>query len=179
MKDREIEIGIDKKERGIMYPYLPEGREIKYAFPGNIYMILARWFAQKYSLDKTMPGAVVIVKNNRIIGIGTNGSNYHKEHECQKVLLKCKTGEGYELCEGCHPKNHSETQAIAFAEVYARYYGFKIKDADLYLWGHWWCCKSCWDKMIEAGIRIVYLLLDSEKLFNKEHPENIVGRQFE
>jgi len=33
--------------------------------------------------------------------------------------------------------------------------------------------------MKEAGIRSVYLLEDSEKLFNKDHPENIVGKQFD
>lgn len=50
---------------------------------------------------------------------------------------------------------------------------------DLYLWGHWWFCEPCWNAMIEAGIRDVYLLENSEVLFNKAHPENIIGRQFE
>jgi len=33
--------------------------------------------------------------------------------------------------------------------------------------------------MIEAGIGDVYLLEGSEALFNKNHPQNIVGKQFE
>lgn len=159
----------------ITYPYLPEGREIKYVSLVNLYMSTTFWHAKKYSLDKTMPGAAVIVKDGQIIGIGANGSDYHKTHQCQRVLLGCKTGEGYELCEGCHPKNHSEAKAIEDAKRR----GFETTGADLYLWGHWWCCKPCWDKMIEAGIRNVHLLLGSKKLFNKEHPENIVGKQFE
>jgi hypothetical protein len=38
---------------------------------------------------------------------------------------------------------------------------------DLYLWGHWWCCKLCWDKMIEVGIKNVYLMEGVDKLFKK------------
>jgi deoxycytidylate deaminase len=160
---------------GIAYPYLPEGKEIKYVPCDDKYMVCARMFAKRYSLDKTMPGAAVIVKNDVVIGMGANGSDYHKTHQCQRVLLGCKSGEGYELCEGCHPKNHSEVKAIEDTKRQ----GFETTGADLYLWGHWWCCKPCWDKMIEAGIKNVYLLEGSEKLFNKEHLENIVGRQFE
>ena len=162
-------------ESKIAYPYLPEGRQILYVEIGNVFMTAAKMYAQEFSLDKVMPGTAVVVKNRRILGIGANGSDFHKTHQCQRVLLGCKSGEGYDLCEGCHPKNHSEAKAI----ISAKSQGFETDGADLYLWGHWWCCKSCWDKMIEAGIANVYLLYDSEKLFNKEHPENIVGRQFE
>lgn len=122
-----------------------------------------------------MPGAAVIVSTELIIGLGANRSDYHAEFGYQRVVLGCKTGEGYELCEGCHPKNHSEPRAIENA--LAR--GYETKNADLYLWGHWWCCKWCWDSIIKAGIKNVYLLENSEVLFNKTHPENIVGRQLE
>lgn len=162
-------------ENKIAYPYLPEGREIRYVSQYDKYMLIARLFAQVNSLDKTMPGAAVVVKDRRITGMGANGSDFHKTHQCQRVLLGCKSGEGYNLCEGCHPKNHSEASAITSTKNQ----GFETVGANLYLWGHWWCCKDCWDKMIGAGIMNVYLLCDSEKLFNKEHPENIVGRQFE
>ena len=162
-------------ESKIKYPYLPEGREIKYVPSHDTYMIVARILARVNSLDKTMPGAAIVAKDGRIIGMGANGSEYHKTHECQRVLLGCKRGEGYDLCEGCHPKNHSEVKAITSAKNQ----GFETNGSDLYLWGHWWCCKPCWDKMIEAGINYVYLLEGSEKLFNKEHPENTIGRQFE
>ncbi len=32
--------------------------------------------------------------------------------------------------------------------------------------------------MIEAGIQNVYLLEGSERMFDKNHAENIIGRQF-
>lgn len=158
----------------IRYPYLPEGRIIEYVPESNQFMAVAKYLASFDSLDKTMPGAAVIVKDGEIIGGGANGSDYHEKHGCERVRLGCKTGEGYELCEGCHPKNHSEPKAIRDAQNSEN----ETQGADLYLWGHWWCCKWCWNAMIEAGINRVFLLKGSEILFNKEHPGNIVGRQF-
>jgi len=159
----------------ISYPYLPEGREILYVSADNMHMRTAKEFARKFSLDEIMPGAAVVADaGGHVIGIGANGSKYHKKQKCRRVVLGCKTGEGYELCEGCHPKNHSEAKAIADAGQRRH----STIGADLYLWGHWWFCGSCWDCMIAAGIRNVYLLERSHILFNREHPNNIVGRQF-
>lgn len=159
----------------IDYPYIPEGVEIKYVSAGNEFMVMVKEFARTHSLDKTMPGAAVVVKNGEAVGIGANGSDYHETHECKRVKRGSKTGEDYELCEGCHPKNHSEKRAIADT----REKGVDLKGADLYLWGHWWCCELCWQEMTEAGIANVYLMEGGEKLFNKNDPDNIVGRQFE
>jgi deoxycytidylate deaminase len=157
------------------YPYLPPGRTIQYVPAENLYMKIARTWAFAHSLDKTMPGAAVIVKTGRIISIGANGSDYHNTHPCERILHGSKTGEDYQLCEGCHPKNHSEHTAIRDAKNR----GNDTRGADLYLWGHWWCCKPCWDVMIAADIANVYLLEGSERLFNKAHPDNIVGKQFQ
>jgi|SRR3989338_6063145 len=161
----------------IKYPFLPEGRKIEYVTASDVYMKLARAFAEAQSLDAVMPGAAVIVYKGRVIGIGANGSDYHKTHACQRVAIKCKSGEGYELCEGCHPKNHSEAKAINVAV--AQGHRIDLWGADLYLWGHWWCCEPCWIAMLQAGINNVYLLESSEILFNKEHADNIVGKQFQ
>jgi deoxycytidylate deaminase len=158
----------------IDYPFMPAGQTISYVGIDNPYMQAAKAYAKEHSLDKTMPNASVIVKDGQIIGRGANGSSYHDTHECERVKQHIPTGQGYELCEGCHPKNHSEPKAIADA----RTQGHDPKDADLYLWGHWWCCEPCWNAMIDAGLRNVYLLKDSEKLFNKADPDNIVGKQF-
>jgi deoxycytidylate deaminase len=138
-------------------------------------MAAAKAFAAAESKDKVMPGAAVLVKDGRIIGRGANGSDYHEKHGCERIRQGIPTGQGYELCEGCHPRNHSEPSAIADA----RARGEDTLGADLYLWGHWWFCEPCWTAMIAAGIRDVYLLEGSEILFNKAHPENIIGRQFE
>jgi deoxycytidylate deaminase len=47
------------------------------------------------------------------------------------------------------------------------------------MWGHWWCCKPCWDNMIAAGIKNVYVIEGSEILFNKKDSSNIIGHQFD
>lgn len=159
----------------IVYPYLPEGRSILYVPPDNEFMRTARQEAREYSLDKVMPVGVTIVEQGGIIGIGANGSSYHETHECERVKLKCKSGQGYELCEGCHPKNHGEVKAV----VSMIQSGIDPRGCDLYLWGHWWCCQACWKVMDIVGIGQVYLMEGSEILFNKEHPDNVVGRQFE
>lgn len=158
----------------INYPYLPGGRTILYVPATHQCMVLARQIAQRQSLDKVMPTAALIIKNKVIIGSGVNGSNYHRKHQCQRIILGCKTGQGYEFCEGCHPNNHSERRAIQDT----RSRGHDTKGADLYLWGHWWCCQPCWEAITNTEITNVFLVNNSEVLFNKEHPDNIVGRQF-
>ncbi len=159
----------------IKYPYLPKGRTVEYVSVNNEYIQEAKKYARENSLDKTMPTGSVVVKDSAVIGRGANGSDYHQTHECERVKQHIPTGQGYELCEGCHPKNHSEPKAIKNAKDQ----GNDTNGADLYLWGHWWCCEPCWNAMVEAGIKNVYLMEDSEILFNKENPSNIVGKQFE
>lgn len=156
----------------IEYPYLPEGREILYVPADNPFILAAREFAEQNSLDTTMPTGSVIVRDGQIIGRGANGSTYHETHGCERVAQGIPTGQHYELCEGCHPKNHSEPKAVADANAH----GEDVRGADLYLWGHWWCCEPCWNAM--DGIRNVYLMEGSEVLFNKSAAGNIVGHQF-
>lgn len=158
----------------IKYPFLPANAKIRYASADNQFIAAAKEYARQHSLDKTMPTGAVLVKNGKIIGYGANGSDYHDKHGCERVRLGIPTGQGYELCEGCHPKNHSEPRAIADAKKA----GNDPKGSDLYLWGHWWCCEPCWQAMTKAGVANVYLMEDSQILFNKEATDNIVGKQF-
>jgi deoxycytidylate deaminase len=160
--------------KDIKYPYLPEGRTILYVPASNPFMVEAKEFARLNSLDKSIQTGSVIVKDGKIIGRGANGSSYHETHECERVRLKMPTGQGYELCEGCHPKNHSEPKAIKNAKDL----GNDPSGADLYLWGHWWFCEPCWNAIISADIKDVYVIENSENLFNRESPENIIGKQF-
>lgn len=162
-------------DKNINYPFIPEGKKIKYVSPDNAFMKAARAFAREHSLDTSMPNASLLVFEDIVIASAANGSDYHKTHECERVKQGIPTGQGYELCEGCHPKNHSEQSVIR--EALSK--GESTEGADIYLWGHWWCCEPCWQAMIEAGIRDVYLLDGSEILFNREHQDNIIGRQFE
>jgi len=158
----------------IIYPFIPEGRTIEYVPENNIFMKKARDFAKTNSLDKTMPGAAVVVKDSNVIGIGANGSIFHETNECVRVARRSESGKDYELCEGCHPKNHSEFSAIADADAK----GHSTEGADLYLWGHWWCCEPCWKSIIQAKIKRVFLMKGSEILFNQKNPNNIIGTQF-
>ncbi|OGG39880.1 hypothetical protein A2118_00105 [Candidatus Kaiserbacteria bacterium GWA2_50_9] len=158
----------------VHYPYIPAGRLILYVSADNPCMVEAKKYAKEHSLDTTMPTASVIVSDGMIVGRGANGSNYHLTHECERVKQSIPTGQGYELCEGCHPKNHSEPRAISDAQSH----GHTINGADLYLWGHWWACEPCWNAIIAVGIKNIYLMEGSEELFNKNHRNNIVGKQF-
>lgn len=164
---------ISKKH--INYPYMPAEGRIEYVSADNPFMQAAKEYAREHSLDKNMPNSSILVLDEEIIGRGANGSDYHEKHGCERVRLGIPTGQGYELCEGCSPKNHGEPRAIADALSRTD----SIAGADLYLWGHWWCCEPCWNAMLDAGISTVYLLENSEILFNKEAPGNIVGKQFE
>lgn len=158
----------------IPYPYMPAKGMIRYVSADNPFMQAAKAVAAEQSLDTTMPTGSVIVRNNTIIGKGANGSMYHETHGCERVRLHIPTGQGYELCEGCSPKNHSEPKAIADARKKTD----DLHGAVVYLWGHWWCCESCWNAMLAEGITTVYLLENSEILFNKDAEGNIVGKQF-
>lgn len=161
----------------IQYPYMPSSDKanISYTTSDDQYMQAAFTFAKQYSHDVTMPTGSVIVKDGQIIGRGSNGSDYHQIHGCERVKRGIPTGQGYELCEGCHPHNHSEPRAI----IDALESNHKLNGATLYLWGHWWCCEPCWNSMINSGIVDVVLMENSEVLFNKQAEGNIVGSQIE
>lgn len=162
-------------QKKIEYPFIPEGREHKYVSENHPFMVAAKEFARENSLDKTMPTGSAIVIEGEVVGLGANGSSYHENKECERVKQGIPTGQGYELCEGCHPKNHSEPRAIKAAQEK----GVSLEAADLYLWGHWWCCQWCWEAIEGAGIKNVFLMEGSEVKFNKSNSDNIVGRQFE
>ncbi|NCP67663.1 hypothetical protein GW756_05335 [bacterium] len=134
-------------------PYLPAGREIFYVDIDHDFMQLAFNVARKGSLDTLHPTGAVLVKDGVPIGAGANGSSFHTRLGCVRKLLRVPTGKFYSLCSGCSPKNHAEQKAIKDALKRKK----DPKGADLYLWGHWWCCQSCWQAMIDAGIRDVYL----------------------
>jgi len=159
----------------IDYPYLPEGRKILYIPESNQYMTIAKEFSKKYRSNLAQPSAVILVKNNDIIGMGSIGNNPFHIEGCIRVKLNMPTGQGYDLCEGCDSKFHSEPSAINDAKEKNN----NTQGSDAYLWGHWWCCEPCWNAMIDAGIKDVYLLENSEILFNKNNPDNILGHQFD
>lgn len=166
----------------IQYPYLPANRIILYVPADNPFMAAAKEYARENNTVKHV-GAAVVVKDGRIIGRGSVGAGLHGEIDpatgtkrgCVREKMNVPTGTGYELCKGCGYEYHSEALAIRDAKKS----GADTEGADVYLWGHWWACKQCWKTMMDASIQNLYLLEDSEKLFNKTHPDNVIGRQFE
>lgn len=148
------------ENKGIKYPYLPEGRTIFYVGADNRYMQAAKELWDIGGCAK-QPTAAVVVKNGQIIGRGTNAGI--RTLECAR--WGSPTGTNYGPCKDvCHQEGHAEAMAIKDAIKT----GFNPQGADLYLYGHWWCCQGCWEAMISAGIKDVYLLEGSENLFNPE-----------
>lgn len=154
------------------YPYLPEGKNIEYVPVSNKFMEEAQSIRNSFSTDAGHPTGAVVVLNGRVIGRGANKSafkskiliDFHKKYICIRRILKIKSGEKYWLCPGCASSiHHAETRAVKDAF----HKNGSAKDADLYLYGHWWCCKPCWDSMIKHGIKKVYLVDDADKLFKK------------
>jgi deoxycytidylate deaminase len=168
---------------GYEYPFLPANIEIAYVDANNPFMIRAKEWARIHSLDKQQPNTSVIVKGGVELGIGANGSDFHSRPEniaqygekgCRRVFLKAPSGTMYEECEGCHPKNHGEARALLDAQEK----GVDVTGAEIYMWGHWWCCESCCAAMEAVGIRKVYVTENADRDFNQKDPGNILGKQF-
>jgi deoxycytidylate deaminase len=168
----------------IKYPYLPEGKEIKYVPISNPFMARAKELARK-SNDQQQPTGAVIVLENKAVAEASNKNplsspaliKIHKKY-CIRHMLKIPTGEKYWMCPGCATyKSHGEHRAVA--ELRKNFPEKINASLDLYLWGHWWCCQPCWDEMISVGIKNVYLLDESFELFNLSSKKNILGHQFD
>ncbi|MBU1129703.1 hypothetical protein KKE45_00085 [Patescibacteria group bacterium] len=144
----------------IPYPYIPKNKKI-------LYVPIKNPFLQKASLAKKdgcfkHPTGAVVVKDGQIIGTGSNAGT--KVKFCPREKKGSKTGEDYYLCKTfCKQQGHAEIMAIKNAQKN----GYDTKNADLYLDGHWWCCKNCWDHIIKAGIRHIFLHKNSYQLYKK------------
>lgn len=95
-------------------------------------------------------------KNDTIITYASNGGPlFHREHGCERVRLHIPTGQGYDLCMGCNPINHSELRAIERAKTYGK--AKELHGANAYLYGHWWSCIDCSNGLEKAGIKHLHL----------------------
>ena len=155
-----------------LYPYLPEGRSIRYVSAQDVYMLEAARLRNNESSDHVHPTGAVVVLDGAIIGRGANQSalqnkrllQVHKEGWCVRRFLKIPSGQKYWLCPGCASfTHHAEARAVKDALSHTP----SVAGADLYLYGHWWCCKPCWDKMIAAGIENVFLVDGATQLFTR------------
>lgn len=156
----------------IAYPYMPKDREIKYVPENNPFMLEAKRFSLQNSTDLNHPTGAVMVKDGRTLGYGANHSIFknkqfvalHGRGFCVRKWFKIKSGSKYWLCPGC-VKSHNHAEASAVRDAIGKHGIDTVRGADMYLWGHWWCCKPCWDRMIESSIRDIYLMEKSEVIF--------------
>jgi tRNA(Arg) A34 adenosine deaminase TadA len=167
----------------VKLPFVPENIEILFVPENDRFMIAAKEFAREHATDRQMPTGSVIVKNGEIIGRGANQvplksplfTRIHKDYLCVRRILGIPSGQKYWLCPGCaSSKNHSEARAARDVVKNSK----DATDADLYLWGHWWACEPCCVAAASVGIKRIFLMEESARLFNRDVKGNIVGRQF-
>lgn len=150
----------------------------------NIYILAAKQSAIDLSLTSIFPIGIVAEKNGGIIARAGNGNGYHENNldtpkhrkGCIRRYMndereaagleKFKGGEGFELCPGCHTDSHAEANLIKECKKINRY--DDLNGANVYMYGHFWCCKDCWKKMIDAGIKNVYLPVFANNFKDKE-----------
>lgn len=173
---------METNQKNIKYPYMPEGRTVLYTDISNPFMARAKEVART-SNEKQQSTGAVIVCDEKIVSEASNMNpltsqwmiKLHKKY-CIRHLLHIPSGKKYWACPGCAGKeSHAESRA---AKLLIKK-GVPNGPIDLYLWGHWWCCDTCWKNMMKVQIRNVYLLENSENLFNPKSPESIIGKQFD
>lgn len=154
------------------YPYLAPGRTFQYVSEADPSMRAARTVCETHSTDRRHPTGSAILKDGVLLARAANLSGFrnpalirlHEQGWCVRKALGIPSGKHYWLCPGCAShRNHSEALAIADA----RRRGVDIARADLYLWGHWWCCKPCWDAITRAEIERVYLVDGATERFGE------------
>ena len=137
----------------------------------NKFMIMAKQSAIKYSLTPAYPiGIVIVSEEGKVLSRAGNGNGYHELHlksrghikGCKrKVIMEAMKNRepeinhediAYDLCPGCHTDYHAEAKAINHCENKIHLIG-----ASIYMYGHYWCCKDCWEKIKKSGIKDVFL----------------------
>lgn len=146
----------------IKYPYLPEGRSLLYVPAENAFMQEAKAFMQRSGCRKHANAAVAVL-NNQVVAKGSNAAM--AVTICPRVYKGYGTGEGYQYCkEYCGQQGHSEVMMVRDAQTK----GIDLAGADIYLYGHWWACKNCWDTMLAERVGNVYVTDKAHELFNDQ-----------
>lgn len=136
----------------------------------------------EYSLTPNYPIGIVAAIDDKVIVAAGNGNGYHESNQeteghlngCKRMFIsqervknggeKIKPGQEFDLCPGCHTDFHAESNLIRKAAEK----GINLGGADVYMYGHYWCCGPCWEKMDKAGIRKVFLPDTYKKFENLE-----------
>ncbi len=150
----------------VEYPYMPEGRKLKYVLSSHPMMQEAAKARAECAGDPIQPVGAVMVRDGRVIARAGNGYNLGSGniHVCPRVVLGCPSGTGYELCDLHDSPGHSEPMVVKAA----RDGGVEARGADVYMYGHWWACEPCWKTLIDAGIRDLYVTEDAHEKFTRE-----------
>jgi deoxycytidylate deaminase len=159
------------------YPFAPP---IPYKFVDidNKYMKKAGEVAKTRSGCSWWPTSAVVVKNDKIIGTGANWEEGKFTIPCPRYEQNYETGKGYHLCKKvCKNENFTHAEVASILDAQAN--GYNPKNADLYLFGHWWACKDCWNKIQEAEIKQVYLIKNAHKLFTRENRGKMMDKLIE
>ena len=149
--------------RKIQYPYLPDGATYTNTVTAeNAFMQAAMAQRDTAGCRKHATGAV-IVKDGVVVASGANAGMFVTI--CPRVYKGYGTGQGYRYCkEYCAQDGHAEVMAVRDAKAK----GLDVRGADMYLYGHWWACKNCWDTMLAVGITNVFVTDNSHEVFNDQ-----------
>lgn len=161
----------------IKYPYMPADRHLKYVPAESKFMLTAKTARQERSGDSLFPVGIVLVKDGQVVAVAGNGFNRGAgtKHVCPRVVLDCPSGTGYELCHLHDPEGHAEPMVVAEAKRL----GIDTAGADAYMYGHWWACEPCWNALIGAGIRDLYVTDDAHERFSRDrvYAETLSGNR--
>lgn len=150
----------------IDYPYMPTGRYLKYVPNDDPFMAVAAKARDTQSGDPLYPVGIALVRDGQVLVTAGNGFNRGRGvvHVCPRIVLDVPSGTGYDLCTLHDAPGHAEQMAVKVAQEH----GVDLAGADAYLYGHWWACEPCWNALIEAGIRHLYVTDDSHERFHRD-----------
>lgn len=151
----------------IDYPYLPPNRGFKFVPLTDPHMIAAEVARRECAGDSLYPVGVVLVQDGQVLARAGNGFNRGSstKHICPRVVLECPSGTGYDLCTLHDSIGHAEPMLMQVALEQ----GINPAGCDVYMFGHWWCCEPCWNAMLDAGVRDVYVLDDAHERFSRDN----------
>lgn len=106
----------------------------------------------------------VLVRDDEELSVGGNNEEVTEQPLfCVRRVLGCTSGVDYHLCDLCSG-SHAEQSALKKA----RQNNIDVSGATVYLYGHWWGCKSCWDELVQAGVSRMCLVERATELFEAQ-----------
>ncbi len=145
---------------------MPSDREFRFVGDHHPMMALAKQAREECAGDPLFPVGAVLVRDGKVLVRAGNGYNRGAGtvHVCPRIVLDAPSGTGYDLCHLHDAPGHAEPMLIAAAKEQ----GIDPSGADVYMYGHWWCCEPCWNVMIASGVRDVYLLENAHVEFHRD-----------